>query len=125
MCCISASTSNLIKIIKMTEGNGRTGGFVEQFVSTPLDRYFCVICQHPSRDPRLSVCCGHVFCKSCVDKVKHPCPTCQDKRFVTFPNKQLDHENWMFSVLMLKGIVGGKVSLVKLVIILENVSLRR
>ena len=74
----------------------RIGGydykFADQFVSTPLDRYFCVICQHPSRDPRLSVCCGHVFCKSCIDKVKSPCPMCRDENFVTFPNKQLDRE---------------------------------
>ena len=74
----------------------KTGGydykFAEQFVSTPLDRYFCVICQHPSRDPHLSVCCGHVFCKLCIDKVKDPCPMCRDEKFVTFPNKQLDRE---------------------------------
>ena len=74
----------------------RTGGydykFAEHCVGTPLDRYFCVICQHPSRDPRLSVCCGHVFCKSCIDKVEGPCPMCRDEDFVTFPNKQLDRE---------------------------------
>ena len=73
-----------------------SGGYeckiAEKFVSTPLDRYFCVICQHPSRDPRLSVCCGHVFCKSCICKVKSPCPMCRDENFVTFPNKQLDRE---------------------------------
>ena len=38
---------------------GESGGYeCKIFVSTPLDRYFCVICQRPSRDPRMSVCCG-------------------------------------------------------------------
>ena len=76
----------------MSRAGGYDYKFSEQFVSTPLDRYFCVICQHPSRDPHLSVCCGHVFCKSCIDKVKSACPVCRDKNFVTFPNKQLDRE---------------------------------
>ena len=76
----------------MSRAGGHDYKFAAQYVSTPLDRYFCVICQHPSRDPRLSVCCGHVFCKSCIGKVKGPCPMCRDENFVTFPNKQLDRE---------------------------------
>ena len=100
----------------MTASRGEAGGYeckiTEKFVSMPLDRYFCVICQHLRRDPRLSVCCGHVFCKSCIDKVKGPCPMCRDENFVTFPNKQLDREikNLDVFVLMLKGVVCGKVN---------------
>ena len=79
-----------------TESREGAGGygyrFTEKFVTTPLDRYFCVICHHPSREPHLSVCCGHVFCRSCIDKVIAPCPMCRDENFVTFPNKQLDRE---------------------------------
>ena len=76
----------------MSRAGGYDYNFSEQFVNTPLDRYFCVICQHPSRDPRMSVCCGHVFCNSCIENVKSPCPMCRDENFVTFPNKQLDRE---------------------------------
>ena len=76
----------------MSRAGGYDYNFSEQFVNTPLDRYFCVICQHPSRGPRMSVCCGHVFCKSCIENVKSPCPMCRDENFVTFPNKQLDRE---------------------------------
>ena len=76
----------------MSGAGGYDYKFAEQFVSTPLDRYFCVICQHPSKDPHLSVCCGHVFCKSCIENVKGPCPMCRDEEFVSFPNKQLDRE---------------------------------
>ena len=45
------------------------------------------------------MCCGHVFCKSCLDGMKEVksmvfniCPVCRDEDFVTFPNKQIDKE---------------------------------
>ena len=75
-----------------------TGGFDFELVKVPLDLLICKICHLPSRDPYLSVCCGHVFCKSCLDNVKkavaitNVCPICRDEEFVTFPNKQLDRE---------------------------------
>ena len=68
------------------------------FVHAIPDRLVCKICQLPSRDPYLSVCCGHLFCKSCLDNVKkantitNPCPVCRDESFVTFPNKAVDRE---------------------------------
>ena len=74
------------------------GGYEYKFVETVPDRYVCCICRLPSRDPYLSVCCGHVFCKSCLENVKkaatvsNACPVCRDDEFVTFPNKQLDRE---------------------------------
>ena len=73
-------------------------GYDYDFVDTPHDRYICKICHLPSRDPYLSECCGHVFCKSCKDNVKkasaitNACPVCRDEEFVTFSNKQLDRE---------------------------------
>ena len=74
------------------------GGYYYDFISTPPDRLICKICQLPSRDPYLSVCCGHVFCKSCLDNIKkatavtNACPICRDEEFVTFPNKQANRE---------------------------------
>ena len=74
------------------------GGHDYEFVDTPHDRVICKICHFPSRDPYLSVCCGHVFCKSCLDSVKkasaitNACPVCRDEEFVTFPNRQVDRE---------------------------------
>ena len=71
------------------------GGYDHNFISSPPDRLVCSICQYPSQDPHLSVCCGQVFCKSCLDGVKraiafnaNACPVCREKDFVTFPNKQ-------------------------------------
>ncbi|XP_065900843.1 TNF receptor-associated factor 4-like [Dysidea avara] len=88
------------------------GGYEHKFVDVPQDRYICKICYYPSRDPYLSVCCGNVFCKSCLDNVKkatneatstitYACPICRadEKEFVTFPNKQLDREVKSFRVM--------------------------
>ena len=74
------------------------GGYDHDLVNTPPDRLVCKICHLPSRDPYLSVCCGHVFCKSCLDNTKksaaitNACPVCRDEEFVTFPNKQAARE---------------------------------
>ena len=44
------------------------GGYDYQFVhGTPQEFLICKICLAASRDPHLSVCCGHIFCKSCID----------------------------------------------------------
>ncbi|XP_065888341.1 TNF receptor-associated factor 3-like [Dysidea avara] len=72
------------------------GGYEYQFVDTPSDMFVCKICQYPSREPYLSECCGHTFCKSCLDAAKNvtavtrACPICRDKEFVTFRNRQAD-----------------------------------
>ena len=76
-----------------------SGGFEYQFVISPPDIVVCKICHLPSRDPHLTMCCGHVFCKSCLDSMKKAksivsniCPVCRSEDFVTFPNKQIDRE---------------------------------
>ncbi|XP_065901604.1 TNF receptor-associated factor 6-like isoform X2 [Dysidea avara] len=74
-----------------------TGGYDYQFVHPLPDRLVCVICHFPCRDSHLSVCCGHNYCKSCLDVVKragvtHACPVCNNKEFQTFPNRQADRE---------------------------------
>ena len=76
----------------------RVSGYDYHFVSEPPDRVLCRICHLPSRNPYQSVCCGYLFCKSCLDNVEKAvltsdaCPVCHDEEFVTFPNKQLDRE---------------------------------
>ena len=66
------------------------GGYEYQFVETPPDMFVCKICHHPSREPYLSVCCGHTFCKSCLDGAMlcFSCPMCREQPFTTVPNKQ-------------------------------------
>ena len=72
------------------------GGYDNTFTADVPDRLVCKICHLPSREPHLSVCCGHIFCKSCVDGVKNSyhtaCPMCRDEEFASFLNKQADRE---------------------------------
>ena len=73
-------------------------GYEYSFVDTLHKRYICKVCQLPSRDPYLSECCGHLFCKSCLNDVKtvtaitNSCPVCRDEEFKTFRNKAIDRE---------------------------------
>ena len=79
------------------------GGYIYELVDTPLDMLICKICHHPSREPHLSDCCGHTFCKSCLKSYKvsleHPltkeassggCPMCRSEEFKCFRNKQTE-----------------------------------
>ncbi|XP_065917607.1 uncharacterized protein [Dysidea avara] len=78
-----------------TPNNGG-GGYKYHFVTTPADWLMCNICHYPSRDPYLSGCCGHTFCKSCLEGAKKAttisdaCPICRNEEFPTMPNKQAD-----------------------------------
>jgi len=77
-----------------TQGASITGGYDYQFVQTPPDMLICKICHLPSREPYLTGCCGHTFCKSCLECVKEStvlpssCPVCRSEQFTFFPNKQ-------------------------------------
>ncbi|XP_065903100.1 TNF receptor-associated factor 4-like [Dysidea avara] len=71
------------------------GGYEQIFIDTPHERYMCKICIHPCQDAYLSGCCGHNFCKSCLDTLKKTaktCPCCRNEDFVTVINKQADRE---------------------------------
>ena len=77
------------------------GGFEHKFVQNTHDRFICKICRHPCRDPYLSVCCGHSFCKSCIYDVKkttNTCPCCRKIDFFIVENKQADREIRSFQV---------------------------
>ena len=73
-----------------------TGGYDYSCVDIPPDRLVCRICHFTSRDPHLSVCCGHTFCSSCLANAKKAniliCPVCRDEEFVSVPNKQVGRE---------------------------------
>ena len=70
------------------------GGYDYEFVETLTDNLMCKICHFPSREPHLSVCCGHTFCKSCLRNAKkstvlaNACPMCRTERYTAVPNKQ-------------------------------------
>ena len=74
------------------------GGYHYQFVNSLLEGsdLLCKICRLPSRNPHLSSCCGHTFCKGCIDNLRevknvtHTCPVCRDADFPVVQNKQID-----------------------------------
>ena len=80
----------------METTNDCDGGYDYDFVDTPLERVICVICHLPSREAHMTECCGHVFCKSCLDRAKatqyKACSICKDQEFNTFGNKQINRE---------------------------------
>ena len=58
----------------------------------------CKICHLPCCEAQQSECCGHVYCKSDINKLTaikaiYPiCPICRSEEFVTYPNISIDHE---------------------------------
>ena len=72
------------------------GGYEYKFVKDPPDTLVCKICHHPCRVPYLTGCCGHNFCKSCLDAAKMTvtcCPYCRNEEdFTLFNNKLSDRE---------------------------------
>ena len=74
----------------------QSGGYDYEFVQTPSDTLICQICHCPSKEPHLSLCCGHIFCKSCLEAAKAvksvpiACPTYRNREFVTIFNQQGD-----------------------------------
>ena len=83
-------------LVAATAAPDNIGGYEYDFISgPPVDRLACKICHLPSRDPYLTVCCGLVFCKSCLDNASAStknCPMCRNEEFNTFPNKAIKRE---------------------------------
>ena len=76
--------------------NENGGGHGYEFVKTPLDDVLmCTVCFLPSKEPHLSTCCGHTFCKSCYEgskKCSNICPMCRSEEFAAIFNKQSDRK---------------------------------
>ena len=94
---VPISLFHLQQMSTNSEGSHFEGGYDYQFMETPSDDLICKICQYPSRNPYLSVCCGHVFCKSCLDACSTTsfnvvCPMCRSLQFQGFVNKQIDRK---------------------------------
>ena len=72
----------------------RESGYDYNFVGTPPDRLVCKICQFPCSEAQLTECCGHVYCQSCVEKVKivadreYSCPMCREVNFKTIAHHE-------------------------------------
>ena len=68
------------------------------YVEPPPDRLMCKICQLPCREAQKSECCGHVFCRQDLEKMKaatavsYACPICRIEPFKTYPDRAVDRE---------------------------------
>ena len=76
------------------------GGYDFEYLAPPQDNLICKVCLHPSRNPHKTLCCGHVFCRSCVIKVQtRTCPVCRAKQFYQlFKDKQVERDVWSLRV---------------------------
>ena len=73
------------------------GGYDYVFLEPLPDRIICKICDLPCYEAEKSKCCGHVFCKSDLMKMKsssrsYVCPMCRVKPLVTYPDRAIDRE---------------------------------
>ena len=69
-------------------------GYDCEFVAPPpsLLEAECSICLQILREPHLISCCGHNFCRTCIDPVSKknaPCPLCSEESFTVLHNKGL------------------------------------
>ena len=70
-------------------------GFNCEFLEKPpsIVQSECPVCQLVLREPYQATCCGHGFCRVCIERVKlynRPCPCCNAKDFDYFEDKRLN-----------------------------------
>ena len=76
---------------KMAQGGcDRDQGFDYELVDEVSDELICSICLQLLRSPKLTSCCGHRYCSTCINRVqqkKMPCPLCQSGSFTLLLDK--------------------------------------
>ena len=88
-----------IRVWYRTATPNNMAGYNYEFVDKVENRLLCKLCKLTSRNPYLSVCCGKLFCNSCLYDVKtvvSACPVCHDKKFIIF--KQTEAEQTIKSL---------------------------
>ncbi len=77
-------------------------GFTCSFTNSPKElRTDCPICLYILREPHQAACCGTVYCKLCIERVRSdlkPCPTCRNANFEVFPDRNLRNSLYSFKV---------------------------
>ena len=77
-------------------------GFDCEFLEPPKElQTNCPICLLVLREPYQATCCGYIYCKSCIERIKSsrkPCPTCNRVEFDIFSDKRLHRSLYSFKV---------------------------
>ena len=70
--------------------SAESGGFDYDFLEEVSAELKCSICLQVLREPNLTSCCGHRYCRQCIDRVRwdgKPCPLCQSPGFTVMLDK--------------------------------------
>lgn len=73
----------------------RFSGYDEILEEELPENFSCPICLSVQREAYLTICCGHHFCRACIEAVaraRAPCPLCKYRSVTAFPNKQQQRE---------------------------------
>ena len=66
-----------------------------EFLQPLSEDFECPLCLQWLKEPTLTSCCGHHFCRECIEHVvreDHICPLCKEKGFQTFLNKDVQRK---------------------------------
>ena len=66
-----------------------------EFLQPLSEDFECPLCLQWLKEPTLTSCCGHHFCRECIEHVvreDHICPLCKQKGFQTFLNKDVQRK---------------------------------
>ena len=77
-------------------------GFDCEFIEKPKEVVTdCPICLLVLRNPHQVTCCGHVYCRVCIQRIEATgkgCPTCKEMGFKIFPDKSHHKHLYSFKV---------------------------
>ena len=82
------------KSVRPNKDKESRGGYDCEFVEAPpkVLQTECSICLLILKEPCLISCCGHKFCRGCIEQVeksKKPCPLCNTPDFTFLPERAL------------------------------------
>ena len=86
-----------------SEKGNESCGYDCEFVQPPPEalQTDCPVCLLVLREPHLISCCGHNFCRTCIERIKRDgkgCPLCSATGFTTMHNKGLERSLKEFEV---------------------------
>ena len=97
---LSVTTSKLVDLEFDVDSHPHSLSSIQQAPEPeflqPLSQDFeCPLCLLWLKEPTLTSCCGHHFCRGCIEHVverDHVCPLCKEKGFETFLNKDIQRK---------------------------------